>query len=442
VSALRRPADAGPDIVEFACGLRWADIPEDARRYLAWLLLDFAAVCSAGRTAPAADIAATYARNVHATGPCTSLYDGARLAAPGAAWTNGVLANVLDYDDGHRITKGHPGAIIIPAALAAGEASGASMVELMEAIAVGYELAVRAGIRLHATEEQYHASAAWGALGAAAAAARLLGLDPGQVRHAVGLAEYHAPIALMPRAVADPAMTKDATGWGAFIGISSAMLADGGFTALGSAFLHDADAGADLGSRWEVLGVYVKAYPCCRWSQPAIEAALQVRGRIDPAAIDRVTIHTFTAADGLSTRRPRTTEDMQYSLVWPVAAALADGAFDVAGVLSEFADARVEQIAARTAIVVDPEIDAAFPGRRLARVVVESAGAAIDSGLVEARGEPGDPSWQPVIEDKARRFLDPGLTAGLAPPADPPDARLGGSSAAELLALLTYGRNP
>lgn len=442
MTAARRRPDAGVDAVDFASGLVWADVPEHVRRHLAWLLLDFAAVCVAGRAAPASAIAAAYAREVHAAGPCTSLHDGDRLAAPGAAWTNGVLANVLDYDDGHRITKGHPGAIIIPAALAAAEAVDASMVDLLEAIAVGYELAVRAGTRLHATESQYHASAAWGALGAAAAAGRLLGLASPQLRHAVGLAEYHAPIALMPRAVADPAMTKDATGWGAFLGVSSAMLAAGGFTALESAFLADCDAGAELGSRWDVLDVYVKAYPCCRWTQPAIEAALRVRDGIDPDAIDRVTVHTFAAADGLSRRRPATTEDMQYSLIWPVAAALTHGTFDVTGVLAEFSDAGVERIAGRTAVVVDPDIDAAFPAQRLTRVVVESGGARRDSGLVETRGEPRDPSWRVVIEEKVRRFLDPGLPDGLIPSADPPDAHLAGRSLAELLALLTYGRTP
>jgi 2-methylcitrate dehydratase PrpD len=219
------------------------------------------------------------------------------------------------------------------------------------------------------------------------------------------------------------------------------MLAAGGFTALGSAFLEDCDARAELGTRWDVLDIYVKAYPCCRWTQPAIEAALRVRDGIDPGAIDRVTVHTFDAADGLSRRRPTTTEDMQYSLIWPVAAALADGAFDVTGVLADFADQRVERIAGRTAVVVDPEIDAAFPAQRLTRVVVEAGRARRDSGLVETRGEPGDPSWPVVIEEKIRRFLDPGLPTGLVPSADPPNARLAGRSADELLALLTYGRN-
>ena len=154
------------------------------------------------------------------------LCDGRRVAAPGAAFANGVLGNSLDIDDGHRVTKGHPGAIIIPVAMAAAESRGATCEEFLLAALIGYEVAIRAGIELHAREADYHASGAWGSLGAAVACARLFGLDSARLGHAVNIAEYHAPIADMSRAVTDPAMTKDAVGWGAFMGMSSALLAE------------------------------------------------------------------------------------------------------------------------------------------------------------------------------------------------------------------------
>ena len=140
------------------------------------LLADLAAVCVAGRPAPASELAAAYASAVHPGDEATALLDGRRLGAVGAAWCNGVLANVLDYDDGHRLTKGHPGAVVIPAALAAAQLADATAEELLLAVVVGYEIAIRAGVALHARDDGYHASGAWGGLGAAAAAARLLGL--------------------------------------------------------------------------------------------------------------------------------------------------------------------------------------------------------------------------------------------------------------------------
>ena len=277
-------AAVGEQVLGFTRELRWETVPHPVRRHVALALLDHVAVCEAGRTAPASLIAADYASEVHAGDRATALLDGRRLSAPGAAWANGVLANVLDYDDGHRITKGHPGAMVIPAALATAEAVNASATAFLEAVLVGYEVALRAGVLIHEREAQYHASASWGALGVAASVGRLLGLGDDELRHAIGIAEYHAPIALMPRAVNDPAMTKDTTGWGAFMGTSSAMLAARGFTGLDSEFMQASDD-LDLGARWDVLELYLKPYPCCRWSQPGIDAALRLRADgLDPGA--------------------------------------------------------------------------------------------------------------------------------------------------------------
>ena len=216
------------------------------QRQLALLLLDSAAVIEAGRTAPAALIAADHASEVHGGDAATALLDGRRLSVPGAAWANGVLANVLDSTTATASRRAIPAPIVIPAALAAAESVGASATQFLEAVLVGYEVAIRAGILLHGREAQYHASGAWGSLGVAVASGRLLGLDPPQLRHAVGIAEYHAPIALMTRAVADPAMTKDTCGWGGMIGTSAALLARRGFTGLDSEFMLTA---GDLGAR-------------------------------------------------------------------------------------------------------------------------------------------------------------------------------------------------
>lgn len=438
MSAVAAPLAA--ETAEFALGLRWDDVPTDARRRLAWLLLDHAAVVVAGRPAPASAIAADFASAANGGDSATALLDGRRLSAPGAAWANGVLANVLDYDDGHRITKGHPGAMVIPAALAAAESAGADLRQLLEAIAVGYEIAIRVGIRQHDRVATYHASGSWGSLGAAAAASRLLGLDAGQLGHALGLAEYHAPIALIMRSVADPAMTKDACGWGAQLGVSSAMLAAGGYSALASTFLSEGPP-LGFGRVWTLRETYVKPYPCCRWSQAAITAAVAVQNGapISAAEVEAVTIHTFQAAEPLSRRRPRTTEEMQYSLIWPVAVALVDGDFGVDGVLGELTSEDVATVAGRTDVVVDGAMTAAFPARRRTRVVVRlRSGDELDSGIVEAPGEPDDPGWETVVERKARRYLSAPAGAVLRR-VDPPAASLAGRDADGLVALLAYG---
>lgn len=387
------------DAVAFVLGLQWGDVPRPVRSRLELLLRDFVAVSVAGRVTPTARLAADYAAAQHPGEAATALLDGRRLGVTGAAWANGVLANALDFDDGHRLAKGHPGSNVIPAALAAAEAAGAGWEEFATAVAAGYEIAIRAAIELHERSGEYHASGAWGSLGAAAAAARLLGLDAQRTRHALGLAEFHAPLAPVLRSVGDPAMTKDACGWGAFVGVSSALLARAGFTALESGL-----RAIGLGRTWELLQVYVKEFPCCRWAHPSIAAAARLRStlELDPADVVRVRVRTFGAAAALARELPATTEEAQYSLVWPVAAALRHGCFGVEHVLPPaFGDRETRRLASLVEIEVDPELERAFPARRLSELVVELAGGAVHtSGPTEAPGEPDDPRWEEIVETK------------------------------------------
>lgn len=394
-------------VTEFISEVSWTDVPVEVRRRMAWLLRDFVAVSIAGSSTPIAQIALDYARVEHSGDLATSLVDGRRLAVTGAAWANGVLANSLDFDDGHRLVKGHPGANVVPAALAVAQACDATVEELLAAIVVGYEVAVRAGLQLHANSRDYHGSGAWGAVGAAAAAARLLRLDTAQIGHALGLAGYHAPRAPVMQSVAEPAMTKDACGWGALVGVSSALLAQRSFTATRTDHFNRG-AWVDLFARWHVLDVYIKPFPCCRWSHPAIEAALALRLSSDlvPERIACVRVRTFGAATRLARHQPTTTEEAQYSLVWPLAIALAHRDFTVASIHpASFTDPTARLLASLVKAEIDPYFDREFPARRFAQVTVETNdGASYRSGTTEAPGEPDDPKWQEIIARKFEAF--------------------------------------
>jgi len=422
------------ELSDFVLGLRWSDVPAPVRRRLCFLLQDFVAVSIAGRRTETARLVADFAAAEQSGDSSVSLFDGRRLGCTGAAFANGVLGNALDYDDGHRFVKGHPGCNVVPAAVASAQLANAALDDLLVAIAVGYEVAIRAGMALHRRSETYHASGAWGGVGAAAASARLLGLPAEQLGHALGLAEYHAPDAPIMRSVADPAMTKDACGWGAFIGATSALLAARRFTAVASTFAREKSA--DLGERWRVLDVYVKRYPCCRWTQPAIEAALALRAEteLDPATIERIEIRSFGAVAGLADGIPRTTEAAQYSVSWPVACALAHGRFGVDDVLgAALSDATVARLGTRTTAVVDPGFERQFPARRLGAVTIEARRRRYKSGTFEAPGEPDDPGWEQLVAAKFDRHARPVI--GDCPAPDGSE-RVGALGADELLQRL------
>jgi 2-methylcitrate dehydratase PrpD len=397
-------------------GLRWSEIPADIRHRAARLVADCLAAAYAGIPTPTARIAADYAATVMPGDDALAWFDERRLSIEGAAFANSVLANALDFDDGHRLSKGHPGAVIVPAAVALAEHVGSSVEELMTAIVLGYEISIRASIAQHATRVEYHATGSWGAIGVASVATRLLGLSYEQFEDAIGIAEYHAPISLIMRSVDEPAMTKDAIGWGALVGVSSARLAAAGFTGTRAEVLLAPDF-ATVGSVWRIDETYVKPYPSCRWGHASVRGAVGLRPQLGSREISAVTIRTFAAAAALSQELPTSVERAQYSLKWPVATALVTGGYVVDDVVDGVDDPAVLAVFDRTTVAVDDKMDAAFPARRLAAVDVElSDGTVLSSDALEAFGEPGDSEWDAVVVGKVERYLGRRPIDGLATP--------------------------
>lgn len=330
------------------------------RTELSRIVHDFAAVCCGGRGG-------------------MLWQDGREVSGPGAALANAATVDAIDIHDGHSLTKGHAGAAVVPAAFAmlmrpdVGTLSG---LELLTTLAVGYEIALRAGMSLHATAADYHSSGAWNALGCAAATARQLRLDQNQTLHALAVAEYHGPRSPMMKCIDAPTMLKDGSGWGAMTGVSAALLAAAGFTGR-PPLLLEADGAhhcwAGLGERWELLKLYFKPHPVCRWSQPAIEGALTLRTRhaIDHSEIAAVSIETFHEATRLSCRTPSTTEEAQYSLPFPVAVALCFGCVGPEHLTGDaLRDPRVVRLSQLVELVESDELSRRFPQCRLAHVTI------------------------------------------------------------------------
>jgi 2-methylcitrate dehydratase PrpD len=273
----------------FVRDLDFADLPADVVAQAQRCLLDLIGVAAAGSRTRASAIANGYA----ATQMCGAerdariLFDGRRASLAGAAFAGASTIDAFDAHDGHPLTKGHAGAAILPAILAVidGAQSGepAAAVdgrELITSLVLGYEIGTRAGMSLHATVADYHCSGSWNALACASVAARLLTLDAAWIRDALGVAEYFGPRGQMLRTCDAPTMVKDGTGWGAHVGISAALLARDGFTGAPALTVEAEDARAfwgDLGTRWRIREQYFKAYPVCRWAQPAVEAALALQ---------------------------------------------------------------------------------------------------------------------------------------------------------------------
>ncbi len=225
----------------------------------------------------------------------------------------------------------------------------------------------------------------------------------------------------MMREIANPSMLHDGTAWGAPTGVASALLAEAGFQGAPAALVEFDDAAfawRDLGERWLTVEQYIKHYPVCRWAHPPIDAALLLRARhgIDPARVARIEIDTFQYAAALWNEVPPSSPVAQYSLAWPVAAALARGCVGIDEVLEEsFSDPVIVRLTRATVVRVSEECERAYPARRFGGVTIElDTGQRVASGLCEASGGPLPRPTEAEVVRKFRAFAAPALGAARA----------------------------
>ena len=402
-------------ITEFVHETDWGDLPRRVIQQAQRCLLDTLGVSIGGRSTRLSQIIHDFVATVYRGQGALLWLDGREVSPPGAALANGMTVDSLDAHDGYALAKGHAGAALIPTVLATltlehskAEVPGS---ELLTTLVIGYEVALRAGISLHATACDYHTSGAWNALGCTAVTARLLRLDSEQTRHALGVAEYLGPRSQMMRCIDFPTMLKDGSGWGAMTGVCAALLAQKGFTGAPAVTVESQEVENTwdtLGEDWLIADQYFKPHAACRWAQPAIEAvlALQRTYSLSPETVKRVRVSSFEQAIRLDLRHPHTTEEAQYSLAFPLAAAMVHGRLGVSEV-SEAAleDDRVLRLSERVELVEDPSFTERFPAERFARVEIETVeGQSLDSGVVEARWEAADPPTDAELGEKFHRF--------------------------------------
>jgi len=378
--------------LDFILKTDWAHLPPDVQHQAKRCLLDTLGALLAGHQTPVAGLMHTFALDQFKGDDASILVQGGRTAVAGAALVNGFANNALDIDDGYRPIKGHPGACILPVILAAGEISpGTSGRDFLAALVVGYEIAIRAGLIRHATATTYHSSGSWGAIGGAAAAGKLLGLDRDKMGHALGAAEYHAPIAPMMKCIEYPAMGKDSIGWGCLVAMLSVKMAAGGFTGSNPIF-DDAPENEwidSLGHTYEMMQLYFKPYAACRWAQPGIDGALQIMTahKIDPGEIEKITVFTFAESAALSSAYPNDTEEAQYNIAFPIAAALLDGEVGPTQVLAPRLSGKdIHTMMDRIRIVAEDRFQTKFPTKAESEVeIATKSGTVYRSGVMSAR---------------------------------------------------------
>jgi 2-methylcitrate dehydratase PrpD len=401
-------------------------------------LTDTLGVGLGGREDHASGIAAQWVAAMGGAPQATLWGRAERASAADAAFLNAIQAHVLDYDDSSLNLRGHPSAILVSVALAVGEAMNASGADVLAAYAIGLEVSAKLSPALGPDHyfRGWHTSSTVGIFGATAVAARLIGLDEMQLRHAWGIAASQA--AGLTRNFGT--MTKALhIGNAARNGIVAAQLAKGGFTgdmdifegkggfvdvytgfkpavpspqpashARGEGELKLEAQVERLGNPWELLdpGLYVKRWPCCYASHRPIAGMLDMIARHKLAAedIERVDVGFLPGqTHPLNHRRPRNELEAKFSIEYPIAAAILDRRVG----LDSFADDQVERPAAQALMekvgrfsIPDEKTYNGLSGYNVIRI--STRGATIEEKIT---GTPGAPYEPMTDEDRREKFV-------------------------------------
>ena len=396
------------DALSFVMGLKWADVPEPVKARVKMALLDVIGVGAGGAGFRSAQIAAGFAAD-HLGGNAPLLFDDRHASTAGAAFAAAMSIDALDAHDGFNPAKGHIGAVLFASLWPC--MKGMRGADFLTALVAGYEFGARASMAQHGTVPDYHTSGSWGAVTGAAILSRLWSLDNNTARHAIGIAEYHGPRSQMMRGVDYPTMLKDGTAWGAMTAVSSALLAQAGFTGAPAITVEQApDYWADLGQRWFTLEQYFKPYPVCRWAQAPIEGVLALRRLHGLASTDVTHIHvaTFHESIRLATNNPKATDEAQYSTSFPCAVAMVRGDVGPADIGDDaLSDPEIVRLSNALTMSEDAEANAVFPLTRLAKVTLTlTDGRELSSDWMQPRWDHDAPPTKDEIDAKFHAYAD------------------------------------
>ncbi len=424
--------DATAKIARFVAETKYEKIPAKALETAKTAVMDCLRVALAGSKEECAKICAEIARQEGAKEEATVIGQGFKSSALHAALANGTAAHAMDFD--HSFTlMGQPTAPIIPALISLGDALGASGRRILEAYVAGYEVTAKLVYSLRdSSHDGWHAPSTVGSFGAAAACAKLLGLNAAQVEMALGVAASMAGGIVANFGT----MTKPLhVALGARNGVLAAKLAQLGYTANAKAIeggfgfyknfhpsapIHD-EPFEELGKSYALLtdGIRIKPYPCGGLTHQAIDAVLDFRAkhgltadRVESIDVD-VTKHTF---ERIVFRVPQSGIQGKFCMPYLLARAIIDGRVS----LDHFTDSAVRdpdvlKLAERIQMRLDANLKAIDAGGRPCRVTIRlKDGQTLTREVQHAKGGPEVPMTPGELKGKfiecARQTINDGAT--------------------------------
>lgn len=397
----------------FILNTRYEDLPDEVKSRMKGCFIDLLGALIVGSRSRQFDAGVRLAEKIYGSGDIPVIGSTKRFNFMGASAAMGHSSNAYDIDDGHNLTRAHPGTSFVGAILAAAYEKNLSRNDFLTAMLVAYEATIRMGAAIMDYYKYAHSSGTFGAVGVAAGVGRIYGFSKEELNNVLSIAEFNAPLVPGIRSVEYPSMNKDGVPFGVMVGCLAVMNSLCGFT--GNKNLLESDEYRhyldDLGKKYEVMGLYFKPYPCCRWAHPAIDACigLMKENSLSYEDIEHVTIKTFERATLLSKIVPKTADEAQYNIAYPVAASLVYGDFGILQVREEnLNDDKVLSMMKKLSFSVDENLDKQFPAKRICRAEIETKDARkFISDECEPRGEACENISVDWLCDKFRRITGP-----------------------------------
>lgn len=406
--------------------LSFSDLSPSQVGKLKLYFLDWLGSAIAGKGQPPVEIILELVHEMKGNPEATVIADQSRSGCLWAALANGASSHVVEMDDLHRESILHPATAIIPAVFALAEREKSSGKEMLAAVAVGYEAAIRVAVGVGPSHYRFwHTTATCGTFGAAAGAARLLNLNEDQTVFAFGSAGTQA--GGLWEFLTNNAMSKQLhPGKAAFNGLLSALLAQKGFTGAGKILEGEkgffkatsTDFSADrclakLGEEFFFERNSIKYHASCGHTHSAIDAVLQAtHGEIlDPEEIEEVSLSVYQGSlDLLGNVEPTTPYLAKFNLPFCVASALR---YAHAGLedfsLERLRDPEMMRMMQKIRIAADPTLSAMYPRKWPAKVdIVKRSGERLTGSVDFPKGDPENPLSEAEIVGKFKM-----LTKGL-----------------------------
>jgi 2-methylcitrate dehydratase PrpD len=417
------PINATATLAAFAANVKTADIPVAVLRKAEDLWVDWFGSAIAGHGSRPVETLTQFALGMGpASGPSEVFTNRSSSSPYWAAMANAAASHVVEQDDVHNGSVFHPATVVFPPVLAVAQAIGASGAQMMTAAVVGYEVGIRVGEFLGRSHYRvFHTTGTAGTFAAAAAVGHLLELTPTQMQHALGSAGTQAAgLWEFLRTGADSKQLHTAHAAGA--GLMAAYLAKDNFTGaseilegpqgIAAGMSTDADVTKltqGLGTRWATEETSFKYHASCRHTHPAADALLQVMQdhHLELNDLDRIITHVHQSAlDVLGpVTQPVTVHQSKFSMGTVLALVARFEHADLQAFDQHFKDEVTQTLRDKVEMVLDAEVDAAYPQRWIGKVTVYTRDGRVLHGRVdEPKGDPGNTLSREEITAKVQRL--------------------------------------